>query len=260
MVNPKKPLPDSINPKQYSLPGGLTAAEEAEIKKLLGNDTLSDLGGYDEDAVEEFVAGKNTQKGWGAAPGARCHTSHKPLPLGEGLVIRGGSCSSPIEGMDIYVGFDHSMTRHKRAWPWVAGEAFLFPIQDMSAPSDAGEFKSLINYLEASIRAGKKVHCGCIGGHGRTGTVFAALAAQMMGEKNAIQYVREHYCKKAVESKSQVAFLMKHYGVNNAEGTKADYGGGYGQKTATKAHTGPQSFKALQANFCLWGPTATISI
>jgi hypothetical protein len=188
-----------------------------------------------------------------------CHTSHKPLSLGGGLFILGGSCSQPIKDQDIYVGLDMSMTTHTRAYPWIAGEAFLFSIRDMQAPSDPAQFKSLIDYLEIQIRSGKKVHVGCIGGHGRTGTVLSALVAQMMGEKDAIQYVRKNYCEKAVESAAQIEFLMKHYGVSKAEGTKdySDYGGGkyasgkgYGQKQKPLS----MSFAPMEASFCLWGP------
>jgi hypothetical protein len=35
-----------------------------------------------------------------------------------------------------------------------------------------------------------------------------------------ITYVRENYCKKAVESPAQVKFLVKHYGVAEAAGAK----------------------------------------
>jgi hypothetical protein len=51
--------------------------------------------------------------------------------------------------------------------------------------------------------------------------VFAAIVAEALGEKDAIQWVRKHYCKKAVEAREQVKFLMKHYGVSEAEGAKS---------------------------------------
>jgi hypothetical protein len=68
---------------------------------------------------------------------------------------------------------------------------------------------------------GKTVHVGCVGGHGRTGIVISAIVAELTGKKDAIQWVRKHYCKKAVESKAQVQFLMKHYGVTEVTGTKS---------------------------------------
>jgi hypothetical protein len=152
----------------------------------------------------------------------RCFEDHKALKVGK-YEIYGGSCSHPIvKDADIYVGFDHSMSFRGGNYPWEDGDEFLYPITDMAAPKDADSFMKLIEYLKQCLCIGKKVHIGCIGGHGRTGTVMAALVAHMTGEKDATTYVREHYCKKAVESKSQIAFLKKHFGITPAKPTK-DY-------------------------------------
>ena len=66
----------------------------------------------------------------------------------------------------------------------------------------------------------KRVHVGCIGGHGRTGLVLSALVAQMTGMPDPISYVRKHYCTKAVESTEQVTFLTKHFGAAKVEPSK----------------------------------------
>lgn len=166
--------------------------------------------------------------GWGKQdwrePPKRCYESHPALKLNDGLVIYGGSCGSPIvHDADVYVGFDYSMAKSPKQYPWVEGESFMFPIQDMHAPSDPVAFKKLIEWTALQLIAKKKVHMGCIGGHGRTGTVFAALVAHMMGRTDAIQYVRENYCVKAVESKVQVEFLKLHYGVEDAVPAKAQH-------------------------------------
>lgn len=150
-----------------------------------------------------------------------CYHSHAPLKLGNDIEIYGGSCSNPLQECDIYVGLDQgAMKQHPSRFPWNEGEAFLFKITDYQAPDDADEFKNLIEWLADHLNLGLKVHVGCIGGHGRTGTVFAALVAYMGVSNDAIQYVREHYCKKAVESKAQVDFLMKHFGCSKAEPAK----------------------------------------
>lgn len=151
-----------------------------------------------------------------------CAATHPGLDLGEGRVIYGGKAYDPVvTDADIYVSLDRGKDIEKRAYPWNGAVQFvLFPITDMSAPSDVDEFKKMITWLAAQIVAGKKVHVGCVGGHGRTGTVFAALVKEMTGNADAIQYVREHYCDKAVESWAQVEFLMKHYGVTKVKGTK----------------------------------------
>ena len=75
----------------------------------------------------------------------------------------------------------------------------------MDAPANVTRFKKLVTWLCNQLQDGKTVHVGCIGGHGRTGTVISAIVAELLEEKDAIQWVRKHYCKKAVESKAQVA-------------------------------------------------------
>lgn len=155
----------------------------------------------------------------GAAP-RRCYESHPPLKIGE-YTIYGGSCAHPIvKDADVYVGFDLSMRSTSRAYPWEAGEEFLYYIQDMSVPEDPASFKKFIAYLSAQLIAQKKVHLGCIGGHGRTGLVLAALVTYMTGELDSISYVRKNYCEKAVESAKQVDFLNRHFGITKVLGYK----------------------------------------
>lgn len=55
-----------------------------------------------------------------------------------------------------------------------------------------------------------RVEIGCIGGHGRTGTMLAIMV--MMDEpglthEQAIQYVRHHYCSQAIETVEQEKWL-----------------------------------------------------
>lgn len=155
----------------------------------------------------------------------RCYESHPALKIGEHLIY-GGSCIHPIvTDADVYVGFDLGMPRTRKAYPWEPGESFLFTIKDQHAPDDIGQFTKLIDWLAVQLIAQAKVHVGCIGGHGRTGTVLAALVATMTGEKDAIAYVRQHYCQKAVESQAQVDFLVKHFGIVAAH-VEPRYGSG----------------------------------
>lgn len=151
----------------------------------------------------------------------RCYETHKPLPLSDGLMIWGGSCSYPvIEDADIYVGFDLGIKKSPKAYPWEQGESFLYYIQDMDVPKDVPSFLKLVDWIIVQLIAQKKVHLGCIGGHGRTGLVLSAIVAKMMGKKDAIQYVRDNYCHKAVETRQQVQFLVEHFGVDSVKGSK----------------------------------------
>lgn len=146
-----------------------------------------------------------------------CYETHPPLMLG-GRKIYGGSCSYPIvTDADIYVGLDHTMKLTKRSFPWNRGTEFEFYIQDHNVPTDVFEFRKMIEWLCNQLQGNRKIHVGCIGGHGRTGLVLAAITAEFLGEKDAINYVRKHYCKKAVEAKCQVDFLVREYGVISAK-------------------------------------------
>jgi hypothetical protein len=152
-----------------------------------------------------------------------------PLPGGDHGVIHGGSCSAPmVTDAEVYIGFDGGMT-FGRAYPWNGGAEVFFRITDQDVPKDEKAFAGLVTWTLDRLKAGAKVHAGCIGGHGRTGLFLAALVASL-GEKDAIQYVRQHYCGKAVESQKQVNWLVEHYGVSKAEprpysGTKVIQGG-----------------------------------
>ena len=160
----------------------------------------------------------------------KCYHKHKGLVIpGTDKVVYGGSCSRPIvKDADVYIGFDHSMASSATGWPWQKSYKapefeVCFPISDMQAPPDSGDFAGLVSWTKTQLDAGKKVHCGCIGGHGRTGTFLAALVSQY-GEKDAITYVRKSYCDKAVETTAQVNFLTKNYGVTPVK--TARYGSG----------------------------------
>jgi len=152
----------------------------------------------------------------------RCYESHPVLKFGKGTLI-GGSASYPKYRADVYVSLQSGSTSGRQSDPWEADQKVrevFFAISDMAAPKDAERFKKLIDYVCNQLHEGKTVHVGCIGGHGRTGVVLSAVVAQLKKEKNAIQWVRKHYCEKAVESREQVKFLMDHYGVSKVEGHK----------------------------------------
>jgi hypothetical protein len=148
----------------------------------------------------------------------RCFETHKPLELG-GFKVYGGNCANPmVTNADIYIGFDSS---HKERYPWSSKALSLYyPIQDMGVPKDPDDFKQMIEWMVLQLTAGLTIHCGCIGGHGRTGLVLSALTSVMIGEPDAITYVRQNYCEKAVESHAQVEFLHKHFGITKQKGHK----------------------------------------
>jgi hypothetical protein len=194
-----------------------------------------------------------------------CHESHPPLKLpGTELVIYGGSCLHPkVKDADVYIGFDGGMRRSERQYPWVEGDEVKYEITDMSTPKTPAMFDKLVDWTKQQLEAGRKVHCGCIGGHGRTGMFLAALVSKF-GEKDAIAYVRRHYCKRAVESSTQVKFLVDRYKVAPAQGTKSGSavespktGGAPAAQSAKKGDKGvkgkaTQTFNPVVGQGCIW--------
>ena len=156
-----------------------------------------------------------------------CYHTHPKLLIGGGTLY-GGSCISPlITDADVYIGLDSGM-HVQQYFPWERSvEQVLYPITDMCAPSDPKAFAKLVDYVCNQLHDGKHVHAGCIGGHGRTGTLFSAVFSVINGDKDAITTVRKLYCKKAVESSSQINFLHKHFGITKVDATKEHGGTGY---------------------------------
>ena len=176
---------------------------------------------------------------------SRCAHSHPPLKIttteGKTFTMYGGACGDPVhKNLDIYVALDHGTAHDPQAYPWHGTREFIyFPIQDMSTPKDAVEFKAMINWLCDQITAGKSVHVGCLGGHGRTGLVLAAIVKVLAAEQDAITYVRTHYCEKAVETHAQAAWLHTHFGITEVSGYKdKKYNKGWGDKFTVNAVAG----------------------
>ena len=164
--------------------------------------------------VEDAFSGTNLA--------VRCYESHPVLKIGKGKLY-GGSASYPVvKDADVYVALQSGSTCGRISDPWDKQSVVevQYSIRDMEAPANTARFKKMITWLCTQLHEGKTVHVGCIGGHGRTGTVLSAIVAEALEQADAVQYVRKHYCKKAVESKAQMQFLMKHYGVSEAEPTK----------------------------------------
>jgi hypothetical protein len=176
---------------------------------------------------ESLPSTQGKDKVW--EPYKACYHSHPGLKFtaldGVEYTIYGGNCSTPVVyDADIYIGFAYSVSNPSLLYPWDEGykvvEVINYPITDMAAPANPASFKKLVDWACNQLQSGKKIHAGCIGGHGRTGMFLVAVVAQMAGTKDAIQFVRKHYCKKAVETDSQVEFMIQHYGVSKVAAVK----------------------------------------
>lgn len=155
------------------------------------------------------------QTSWGRSG---CHEGHPELKLGNGVLL-GASGYYPREGFDVYVDLTAPGVG-QTSLPWETPVRIDFKISDQSVPKEVGRFKKLVTYLCTQLQDGRRVHVGCMGGHGRTGLVLSAVYKELTGDKDAIQWVRKNHCDRAVESEKQIAFLVKHYGVSDAEPAK----------------------------------------
>lgn len=93
------------------------------------------------------------------------------------------------------------------------GMAIMLPWRDFGLPNVSYGFADYaIQEAYAWAKAGALVEVGCIGGHGRTGTVLACmvlLADPTMTAEEAIWYVRGAYCDHAIETKEQEWYVAR---------------------------------------------------
>jgi hypothetical protein len=208
---------------------------------------------FEQDAVAKSKGKSKDTTKWEPS----CYESHPALILpGTDKVIYGGSCNYPkVTDADVYIGFDEGMKFTQRQWPWKKGVEFRFKIRDMDTPTSPAEFVSMVKWTKKQVDAGLKVHCGCIGGHGRTGMFLAALCSEY-GEKDAITYVRSKYCKGAVESAKQVEFLNKSFGVSKVKGTKTFKGslpaGSLSSSKSSGDAGGVEGFSPMEGRGSIW--------
>lgn len=179
----------------------------------------------------------------------RCYHDHPPYEIAPGLTIYGGSGNTPaVLDAEVYIGFDHGMDK-SIPFPWEAVTPpvkVFFPITDMSVPQNLDQFKNLIVWTAEQLHAGKKVHAGCIGGHGRTGLFFSALRKYLTGDEDATTHVRANYCKKVVESRQQVDWLHQHFGIKKVPATKGSYG--HGTVTTGGSHSAPKMWQPKESS------------
>jgi hypothetical protein len=197
----------------------------------------------------------------GQSYSAQCYTTHKPLKLGK-YKVYGGNASNPVvNDADVYVSLQHGSTCGLISDPWeekVVTE-IQYPITDGQAPININRFKKMISWLCNQLQEGKKIHVGCIGGHGRTGMVLSALVKEILDEKEATEYVRNNYCKKAVETAVQMTFLQKVFDITPVSPTKdfsvsptvAYAGSNYGSSVYTPVQ---KSFKSIEVKEKLMRP------
>lgn len=147
---------------------------------------------------------------------APCHEGHPTFRITpETAEVRGGSARSPAKGFDVYVDLDSQGTPDEtQQAPWRVKDGIVrvrYYIANYNTPKDPQSFRAFVDWLCTQVQGGKRVHVGCIGGHGRTGLVFAAMRRVLAKDRHAIAWTRANHCHKAVETPEQVGFLVKHF-------------------------------------------------
>lgn len=162
---------------------------------------------------------KNPKKG--------CTEKHPPLLFDiEGTVgtIYGSACTAPIVEADLFISLDEHAPVFDWEQPWIENELnqkhIRYFIKDFSVPDEAEDFDACVDVAIAAMAEGKTVHVGCLSGHGRTGMFLSALTHKLIGQQlkeeniSAIDYVRDNYCAKVVETLEQVLFLHANYDID----------------------------------------------
>jgi hypothetical protein len=81
---------------------------------------------------------------------------------------------------------------------------------DFGMPTNETEFFELVLDSHARAKAGELVEIACYGGIGRTGTVLSCLAVCAgVQPEGAIEWVREHYDVRAVETDGQRKLIQR---------------------------------------------------
>ncbi len=87
------------------------------------------------------------------------------------------------------------------------GEILYYPIEDYGVLPDE-VLTMLIAKILHRLKSGKKVGIFCFGGHGRTGYI-ASIVLGKLGYEDPTGFLREHYCKKAIESNEQIQHIAE---------------------------------------------------
>ena len=135
-----------------------------------------------------------------------CNHYQEPVIIGDETIFVTGSQYLPERG---YVPMGNAIFLDKASWTKAladpeARDTDIFDWPDFQA-IDLEDFQQLLTDISQGLVRDHQMEIGCIGGHGRTGTVLAGMliATQDFDSINAVEEIRDTYCQKAVETKSQ---------------------------------------------------------
>jgi hypothetical protein len=134
---------------------------------------------------------------------------HEPINIGtdaEPMIIH---CSSrcndrtetPAPDFGLYADYSWTPT-------WAA---MIIDWPDYKIPRHYGTACEMIAYTYYRAKGGEDVEIGCIGGHGRTGTILACMKVFHEGGTDDAEavatWVKDNYCSHAIETKDQKWFI-----------------------------------------------------
>lgn len=90
------------------------------------------------------------------------------------------------------------------------------PIKNYGVPESMSGFHKSITVMREVLEDRGQVLAGCYGGHGRTGIGLACLAS-LYDVESPVEFVRNKYCPRAVETEGQGQFV-RDYQRNYARG------------------------------------------
>jgi hypothetical protein len=162
--------------------------------------------GFDGDELAAVVAD------WEEAgrPPPEVHIHRTPVTFEDGTTITGVTFTdqdpyvrdtAPAFGLYLDEKWGPPWTHAHVDWP------------DFGVPPDIDALRRDLAALLERARGGEAVELGCWGGHGRTGTAIGCLAV-MTGTPaaDAVDWVRAHYCDRAIETPEQEAFVRSFTG------------------------------------------------
>lgn len=89
------------------------------------------------------------------------------------------------------------------------GEIIYCPINDFDIlPTDI--LDNIVSTIIKKISVGERVGLFCSGGHGRTGYIASCVVGKLLKKDDPIKYVRDKYCKNAVETFEQIKHIAEY--------------------------------------------------
>lgn len=181
--------------------------QRPRMNKIKSESVMLEWKEHDHGGVTEIFEKTMTIKGV-KSTAIMCYHYGVGVDIGDDTIVHGSTLHSAESHYDDMPEFGlYADPAWQPTWP---SEFINWP--DFGEPSYLlGAVHKIIHALFLAQK-GSRVEIGCIGGHGRTGTILAVMTV-MMGRdpKQAIYHIRKHYCEFAIETPIQAWFITAVY-------------------------------------------------